>query len=99
MTQRSTEIHKEVRHYRPPAFADFMDLVYMRMPEADRVLLPRETGEYINALVVFALEHLRDFSEAIAEMVAGVYTQSPGGERFILDPTRRNEITESTLFL
>jgi hypothetical protein len=99
MTQRSTEIHKEVRQYRPSAFADFMDLVYMRMPEVDRDLLPSETGEYVNTLVVFALEHLPDFSEAIAEMVAGVYSQSPSGERFVLDPTRRNEITESTLFL
>jgi hypothetical protein len=61
--------------------------------------LPKETGEYINALVAYALEHLSNFSEAIAEMVAGVYAQSPGGERFVLDPTRCNEITRSTLFL
>ena len=99
MTQRSVDIHKKIRQYRPPAFADFMDTVYMRMPEAERQLLPSETGPYVNALVAYALDHLPDFGEATAEMVAGVYSQSPGGERFVLDPKRCDDITESTLFL
>jgi hypothetical protein len=99
MTQHYIEIHKKIRQNRPPAFADFMDLVYLRMSEADRELLPGETSKYVNSVVAFALRYLSEFGEAIAEMVAGVYAQSPGGERFILDPTRLNEISESILFL
>ena len=99
MPSHPSETHKSVRRYRPPAFADFMDAVFLRMSEGDRAVLPGETGEYVNAIVAYALEHLDEFGEAVAEMVAGVYTQSPGGERFILDPTRQNVVTVSILYL
>src|SRR5258708_5122162 len=76
-----------------------MDEVYRRIPDPERQVLPNETGPYINALVAFALNHLDQFGEATAQMIAGVYIQSPGAERFIRDPIRSDEITESILLL
>src|SRR5713226_8069280 len=96
---QSLDVHKRVRQYRPPAFADFMDEVYRRIPDPERQLLPVDTSPYINAIVTFALNHLAEFGEALVEMIAGVYSQSPGGERFIFDPIRSDEIMESILFL
>jgi hypothetical protein len=99
MTQHSVDIHKKIRQYRPPAFADFMDTIYARMLETERQSLPDETFQYVNALLAYALDHFPEFGEAIAEMVAGVYSQSPSGERFVLDAKHSNDITSSILFL
>ena len=95
----SLDVHKRVRQYRPPAFADFMDEVYRRIPEPERKSLPDETGAYVNAMVQFALTHISEFGEALAEMIAGVYSQSPSGERFILDPVRSDKVVTAALFL
>jgi hypothetical protein len=76
-----------------------MDTVYGRMLEAERQSLPTETFDYVNALVAYALDHFADFGEALAEMVTGVYSQSPSGERFAFDPKHSDNITQSILFL
>lgn len=85
---QSLKTHKSVRQNRSPAFADFMDEVYRRMSVGERDNLPGETGPYVNAIVRYALNHIVDFGEALAEMIANTYVHNPGGERFFLDPTR-----------
>ena len=95
----SDKKHKEVRKYRPPAFADFMDAVYLEMPYDIKQKLSEKTFEYINSIVTYALDNLDTFQEILIHAIKGVYEQSPGGERFIQDPKRTNSIIESMLFV
>jgi len=76
-----------------------MDEVYRRLSVEERDRLPSDTSFYVNAIVRYALNHIVDFGEALAEMIANIYVHNPGGERFILDPTRTDELTTSMLFL
>lgn len=55
--------------------------------------------DYANALVAYALDHLPQFGEATAEMVAGLYAQTKHSARFVFDSKRSNEINESALWL
>lgn len=95
----SDETHKSIRKNRPPAFADFMDEVYLNMPVDVKSSLPKGIGEYVNSIVVYALNRLEKFGNSLAKAIYGVYFQSPGGERFILDPTRTYLVQEAMLFL
>jgi hypothetical protein len=89
MSSASDATHGRVRERRPAAVARFLDEVYDAMTPAVRERLPAETGDYVNALVQFALDDLTRFGEALKRVVADNYRESPSGERFVLDPRRR----------
>jgi len=76
-----------------------MDAVYERMTAEQRGQLSAPVGEYVKDITGFALSHLDEWAEAIAETVARVHEESPGGERFIIDPVRTTAIVDATLFL
>lgn len=109
MSADSDRTHMKVRKNRPPAFADFMDEVYESIPEIERESLPTMgddelsyldvIGPYVDAIVAYALDNVDRFSPALIRAVAGVYAQSPGGERFINDPRRTSKIAQAILFL
>jgi hypothetical protein len=70
----------------------------MRNPCLER--LPTQgRGEYVNAIVRFALANLGEFAELLAELVADKYVQNPDGERFIIDPERSDQLSVCYLFL
>jgi hypothetical protein len=81
-----------------------MDEVYGAMAGEERAELPEGgwpevTGQYVDAIVTHALEALPVFGDTVARMIAGVYSQSPEGERFIRDPTRAAPASDFALFL
>src|SRR5262249_32947202 len=82
-----------------PAAADLLDAVYLAMSEQERVSLPDEIGPYVDYIVAHALGRLGEFGEVLAEAIARVHAESPGGERFIGDPARSNSISRAILFL
>ncbi len=95
----SDETHVEVRKYRQPVFADFMDEVYLAMPPATKNALPTNVGDYVDRLVSFALADLAAYGALLARTIRDVYVHSPDGERFIRDPERSRSVVETMLFL
>lgn len=93
------EKHASIRKYRPPAFADFMDEVYRTMPTDEKAKLPADTEWYVNDVVAYALANLPELGDALVKAIRGVYVESPGGERFILDPIRTSSASKAMLFL
>gem|GEM_PF-6790454 len=76
-----------------------MDEVYRAMPEAAKDQLHSEIGDYVHDIVSYAMQHLDQFAEPLARAIAGTYAENESGERFILDPTRTDALTEAALFL
>lgn len=93
------DFHVSVRQSMPPAFADYMDEIYESLSPAERDRLPEDIGRYCNEIISIGLERLPQFAESLKRAVAGVYHQSPQGERFLEDASRRMDITEYALFL
>lgn len=95
----ASDVHVEVRQARPPAFADFMDEVFDKMSSAELESLPTDTWGYVNAMIRFGLEHIEEFEDSLKGAVAGVYRQSPHGERFLPDQIRTTAVVNATLFI
>jgi TIR domain len=91
--------HRELRSRVHPGAAELLDAVYLEMDEAERASLPSDLGQYVDSIVGFALNRSQNFGDRLAESVARVYAESPGGERFIKDPIRSNAIVDARLFL
>lgn len=91
--------YREVRRAVHRAFANFMDLVYLHMSDAERERLPQDTFSFVNEIVSYALERLPEFGEQLANTIAEVYEQSPEAQRFIQDPVRTNRVSRGLLFL
>jgi hypothetical protein len=81
------------------AFAEFMDVVYLKMTEAERPVPSSGTLDFVNAIVSYALHRLPEFGELLAETVARVYDEGPSGERFIRDSKHSTALSEAILFL
>lgn len=90
--------HQQMRGRVHPSIGDLMDAVYVGLSAADRQALPDQIGTYVDAIVAHALAHLSEFAELLAETIARVHAESPGGERFIRDP-RSSGISNAILFL
>jgi hypothetical protein len=80
-----------------------MDNVYGSMSPSARKALPREypkeIGEYVNAIVSYALYQLDEFETELECAVVGNFEENSRGERFILDPLRTSGCAKQYLFV
>jgi hypothetical protein len=100
MTSSTDVNHVEMRKGCSASFAEFMDKVYRHMSEEARERLPtNDKWKYVVETTRFALTHLEEFAEDIAELVSNRFAEDAVGERFIQDPVRTDGIDVATLFL
>ena len=95
---RADANHRRIKNKVGEEFANFMDLVYRSMTDKERSDLLPETMPYVNTIVSFALNRLRNFGDRLAYTVAKVY-KADLFVRFIQDPVRSKDDTLAYLYL
>jgi hypothetical protein len=98
VSERSDNAYEEARRYNP-ALTQFLDEVYGAMPDGDRDLLSSDHNTLIEEVISYALKALPTFGEALAQLVAEQYRQSPSAGRFVPDKTRWQGDTPFLVFL